>query len=248
VISARLPGEPYYAPPLPGPLGSAVGADPGRLKAGLVSRPVGDRYADDPDCREAVAIAGRLLESLGHHVEESAPAAMFEPEFARHFNTIIAADLETTLRAYERVLGAPIADDDIEPRNAHYRRTGQALTAVAYLQARQWLGVWSRRMADWWTGHDLLVTPTVGAPPPELGWFTAAGPKQEGARIAGFIPYTAQFNMTGQPAVSLPLHWTAGGLPVGVQLVAAYGREDLLVRVASQLEQAAPWADRHPPL
>ena len=98
------------------------------------------------------------------------------------------------------------------------------------------------------TGHDLLITPTVGAPPPELGWFTAAGPEQEGARIAGFIPYTAQFNMPGQPAVSLPLHWTASGLPVGVQMVAGYGREDLLVRVASQLEQAAPWADRHPAL
>jgi amidase len=248
VISARMPGELYYAPPLPGPLGAEVGADPGRLSVGLLDRPAGDLYTDDPDCREAAAIAGRLLESLGHHVEESAPAAMFEPAFARRFNTIIAADTETTFQAFERVLGAPIADDDIEPRNAHYRRTGQALTAVAYLQARQWLSRWSRRMADWWTGHDLLVTPTAGAPPPELGWFTAAGPEREGARIAGFIPYTAQFNMTGQPAVSLPLHWTAGGLPVGVQLVAGYGREDLLVRVASQLEQAAPWADRHPPL
>jgi len=247
VISARMPGEPYYAPPLPGPLGAEVGADPGRLGAGLVSQPVGDWYADDPDCREAVAIAGRLLESLGHHVEESAPADMFEPKFARHFNTIIAADTETTFRALERVLGAPIADDDIEPRNARYRRTGQALTAVAYLEARQWLGMWSRRMADWWTGHDLLVTPAAGAPPPELGWFTAAGPEREGARIAAFMPYTAQFNMTGQPAVSLPLHWNADGLPVGVQLVAAHGREDLLVRVASQLERAAPWADRHPP-
>jgi Asp-tRNA(Asn)/Glu-tRNA(Gln) amidotransferase A subunit family amidase len=195
-----------------------------------------------------VGVAGRLLESLGHHVEESAPAAMFEAGFAGHFNTIIAADTETVLQAFEGVLGRPIADTEIEPRNAHYRRAGKALTAVAYLQARQWLGTWSRRMADWWTGHDLLVTPTVGAPPPELGWFTGAGPEHEGERIAGFIPYTAQFNMTGQPAVSLPLHWTATGLPVGVQLVAAYGREDLLVRVASQLEQAAPWADRHPAL
>jgi amidase len=171
---------------------------------------------------------------------------MFESGFARHFNTIIAADTETAFQAFEAILGAPIADADIEPRNAHYRHAGQALTAVAYLQARQWLGMWTRRMADWWTGHDLLVTPTVGAPPPELGWFTAAGPEHEGARIAGFIPYTAQFNMTGQPAVSLPLHWTPDDLPVGVQLVAGYGREDVLVRVASQLEQAAPWAARRP--
>ena len=71
-------------------------------------------------------------------------------------------------------------------------------------------------MAGWWIGHDLLLTPTLGAPPPELGWFTEAGPEEEGARIASFIPYTPQFNMTGQPAVSLPLHWTPGGLPVGV--------------------------------
>ncbi len=120
------------------------------------------------------------------------------------------------------------------------------MSAVTYLDARTWIGMWARRMAAWWADHDLLLTPTLGAPPPELGWFTAEGPQVEGRRIASFIPYTAQFNMTGQPAVSLPLHWTPGGLPVGVQLVAAYGREDMLVRVASQLEQAAPWSDKRP--
>lgn len=106
--------------------------------------------------------------------------------------------------------------------------------------------MWARRIADWWAGHDLLLTPTVGGRPPELGWFTAAGPEQEGPRIVSFIPYTAQFNMTGQPAITLPLHWTHEGLPVGVQLVSAYGREDILIRVASQLEQTAPWSERHP--
>ena len=116
-----------------------------------------------------------------------------------------------------------------------------------------WLGSWARRMAAWWApadldgqGFDLLVTPTVGAPPPALSWFTAEGPEQEGRRINSFIPYTPQFNVTGQPAISLPLHWTDEGLPVAVQLVAAYGREDVLVRVAAALEQAAPWVDRRP--
>ena len=246
VISARMPGEPYYAPPLPRPLRQEVGADPGRLRIGLIDRPALEMALDDPQCREAVTGAGRLLESLGHHVEESAPDGMFEPDFVRHFNTIIAADSEALFLAFEGALGRPIADSEIEPRNAFYRAAGRELTAVAYLQARDWFGTWTRRMAHWWTGHDLLVTPTLGAPPPELGWFTAEGPEHEGSRIASFIPYTAQFNMTGQPAVSLPLHWTPGGLPVGVQLVAAYGREDLLVQVASQLEKAAPWADRHP--
>src|SRR6266536_1579933 len=246
VISTRMPGEPYYAPPLPRPLREEVGADPGQLRVGVLGRPGAKDYLDDPQCRAAVAGAARLLESLGHHVEESAPAAMFEREFARQFNRLIAADTEVAFQAFETRLGRPIGEKEIEPRNAEYRRAGESLGAVGYLQSRAWIGMWARRMADWWNGHDLLVTPTLGAPPPELGWFTAEGPQLEGRRIASFIPYTAQFNMTGQPAVSLPLHWTPGGLPVGVQLVAAYGREDVLIRVAAQLEQAAPWGKRRP--
>jgi len=248
VISAPMPGEPYYPPALPRPLVREVGADPGRLRIGVLDQAGADGYLDDPQCRAAVASAAQLLESLGHHIDRSAPEAMFEEVFLRHFNTVIAAETAETLLAFEGLLGRPIGDDEIEPRNADYRRIGRRLSAVAYLQARAWFGMWARRMADWWNGHDLLLTPTLGAPPPELGWFTAAGPEQEGARIASFIPYTPQFNMTGQPAISLPLHWTPGGLPVGVQLVAAYGREDILIRVASQLEQAAPWSERHPPV
>jgi amidase len=246
VISAPMPGDPYYAPPLPRPLAQEVGADPGRLRIGVLDRPGADGYLDDPECRAAVARAASLLESLGHRLDQSAPAAMFEQEFLRHFVTIIAADTEATFQAFEMLLGRPIGDDEIEPRNAAYRRGGRQLGVVPYLQSRAWLGMWTRRMADWWTGHDLLLTPTVGAPPPPLGWFTGDGPEQEEAHITSFIPYTAQFNMTGQPAISLPLHWTPGGLPVGVQLVAPYGREDMLIRVASQLEQAAPWSERRP--
>jgi amidase len=263
-ISAPMPGEPYYPPPFARPLREEVGADPGRLRIGVLDRPGNPHYLDDPECRAAVAAASHLLESLGHHVEESSPPAMFEEEFSQHFVTIIAADTEQSFRAFELALGRSITDDEIEPRNAVYRQVGKSLPAVAYLDSRAWIGLWARRMADWWTPrsardeqqrsassdgpYDVLVTPTLGAPPPKLGWFTDAGPEQEGQRIASFIPYTAQFNMTGQPAVSLPLHWSADGLPVGVQLVAAYGREDVLVRLAAQLEQAAPWADRRPPV
>jgi len=247
-ISAPMPGEPYYAPPLPRPLREEVGREPGRLRIGFVDRPGAEGYLDDPACREAVAGAVRLLESLGHDVDPGGPSAMFDQEFARVFNAIIAADTEATFRAFELLLGRPIADEEIEPRNAAYRQAGRALSAVDYLGARSWIGMWTRRVADWWTDHDVLVTPTLGGRPPKLGWFTEAGPAEEGRRIASFIPYTAQFNMTGQPAVSLPLHWSADGLPVGVQLVAAYGREDVLVRLAAQLEQAAPWADRRPPV
>src|SRR5580765_8974718 len=245
-ISNRMPGEPYYAPPLPRPLVQEVGADPGQLRIGVLDRPGGEGYLDDPECRAAVAGAALLLEALGHHLEESAPAAMFEPEFLRHFSTVIAADTEATFQNFEELLGRPIGEDELEGRNVAYRRIGRKLSAVDYLESRAWFGTWSRWMAGWWEDHDLLLRPTGGAPPPELGWFTAAGPEHEGERVVSFIPYTAQFNMTGQPAITLPLHWTPGGLPVGVQFVAAYGREDLLIQVASQLEQAASWTSRHP--
>jgi amidase len=247
-ISAPMPGEPYYAPALPGPLREEVGREPGPLRIGFVDRPGVDGYVDSPESREAVAGAARLLESLGHSVVPGGPEAMFEEEFLPVFNAIIAADTEATFRAFEMLLGRPIADEEIEPRNVAYRDAGKALSAVDYLNARSWIGMWTRRMAAWWGDFDVLVTPTLGGPPPRLGWFTEAGPAEEGKRIASFIPYTAQFNMTGQPAVSLPLHWSAAGLPVGVQFVAGYGREDLLVRLAAQLEQAAPWADRRPPV
>jgi amidase len=245
-ISAPMPGDPYVAPPLPRPLREEAGREPGRLRIGFADRPDGEGYLDDPACREAVSATARLLEALGHDVGPGHPAALFDPGFSRAFNTVIAADAEATLRSFEQLLGRPIADEEIEPRNVAYRRAGRKMSAARYLDARAWLGTWARRVAGWWTGHDVLLTPTLGAPPPRLGWCTGAGPAEEGRRVGSLMPWTAQFNMTGQPAVSLPLHWSADGLPVGVQLVAAYGREDVLVRLAAQLEQAAPWSGRRP--
>jgi amidase len=227
-------------------LAGEVGADPGRLRIGFLEGTGDERFLDDPQCRAAVNATARRLESLGHHVSASYPAVMFDEEFQNHFLAIIAADTEATFLGFEMLLGRPIRDDEIEPRNAAHRAAGRALPVASYLQSRGWIGTWTRQMATWWLDYDLLLTPTVAAPPPPLGWFGAGGPDDEGRRITSFIPYTSQFNMTGQPAVSLPLHWTPDGLPVGVQLVAAYGREDVLVRVASQLEQAAPWHDRRP--
>jgi len=246
-ISNPMPGDPYIAPAFARPLREEVGADPGTLRIGFLDHAPEGPYLDDPECRAAVAKAARLLESLGHHVEESSPAAMFEQEFIGAFMAIIAADVEATFQAFELLLGRPISDDEIEPRNAFHRAVGKGMTSTQYLQARGFVGQWARRMAEWWLGYDLLLTPTLAGRPPELGWFTA-DPEREGDKIASFIPYTAQFNMTGQPAISLPLHWSADGLPIGVQLVAAAGREDLLLQVAAQLEQAAPWADRVPPI
>ncbi|MDK3256751.1 amidase [Blastococcus capsensis] len=256
LISGRMPGDPYVAPPLPRALAEEVGAPVGRLRVGLLDADPGEQYLDDPACRAAVERAGRLLSELGCDVEAGTPGAMFDPQFPRFFTTTISADIALTLSALERgALGRAVEDEELEPRNVMYRAVGRKLSAENYVGARTWLGAWTRRMAGWWAprelggqGFDLLVTPTITAPPPELGWFTAAGTGEEGRRINSLMPYTAQFNVTGQPAISLPLHWTDEGLPVGVQLVAAFGREDVLVRVAAALEQAAPWADRRPPL
>ena len=252
-IARPMPGDPYLAPPLARPLAEEVGAPLGRLRVGVLDTDPGEAYLDDPECRLAVQHAGRLLEQLGCSVEPGTPDGMFDPTFGRPFATTIAGDTSLTISALERVLGRPVRDDELEPRNARYRAIGRKMTAEEYLGARHVLGGWARRMARFWApadldgqGFDLLLTPTLGAPPPELGWFSAAGSEQEGRRINSFVPYTAQFNVTGQPAISLPLHWTGEGLPVGVQLVAGYGREDVLVRVAAALEQAAPWADRRP--
>ena len=253
VIGRPMPGDPYIAPPLARPLAEEVSAPVGRLRVGVLDVDPGEPYLDHPQCRAAVERAGRLLEELGCIVEPGTPDGMFDPMFPRLFTTTVAGDTALTISAFERVLRRPIGDEELEPRNATYRAVGKKLSAEDYLGARFVLGTWTRRMAAWWAppedggrGFDVLVTPTVGAPPPELGWFTAAGAEQEGRRINSFIPYTAQFNVTGQPAISLPLHWTDEGLPVGVQLVAAYGREDVLVRVAAALEEAAPWAGRRP--
>ncbi len=249
-VAGPLPGDPHAAPPLPRPLVEEIGAPVAGLRAGLCASPPDERWLDDPACRAAVAAAGRLLEDLGLAVEEAHPAAFFDDSFSRHFNATIAVDTALVLADLEHVLGRPITDDELEPRNAYYRSSGSRTSAPDYLGSRAWLGSWSRGVAAFWSdqGFDLLVTPTVGAPPPELGWFTAGGPREEGRRIGSYIPWTAQANVTGQPAISLPLHTTDDGLPVGVQLVAAAGREDLLVRVAAALEEAAPWAGRRPAL
>jgi amidase len=123
------------------------------------------------------------------------------------------------------------------------------VSAADYLLNLTALNTWIRDMMSWWhpadgsAGHDLLLTPVLATPPPKIGYLS--GP-EGGMRVREILQFTAQFNVTGQPAISLPLYWTAEGLPVGVQLVAAFGREDVLVRVAAQLEAAQPWSARRP--
>jgi len=108
---------------------------------------------------------------------------------------------------------------------------------------------WARRLSAWWSDHDVLIVPTSPEPPVPLGVIAPTNDEPDvGTRMGRLATFTAPFDVTGQPAISLPLHWTADGLPIGVQLVAAYGREDVLLRVGAQLEAAQPWAARIPPV
>ncbi len=240
VLAGTQPGDPYTAPPPARPYAEEVGGDPGRLRVGLLLQPPQADLPGDDACADAVERTGALLASLGHQVTVGHPAALGDPGFARHFNRTIGADVAVMLLEHERLLGRPVGDEELEPRNRAYRAMGLKATAVTYLQSRAYLSDFSRRVAAWWSGFDVLVSPTVNGEPPPLGAL------DDGAAVATWMAYGAQFNVSGQPAVSLPLWTHPSGLPLGIQLVAAYGREDLLLRLSGRLERALPWADRWP--
>jgi amidase len=152
-------------------------------------------------------------------------------------------------RRFEELLGRPLEDHEFEPMNRVQAEFAKHFTSVDYALALAAVAQYRRALQSWWQdGWDLLLTPTVAELPIPLGTIVndAAHPMSAMERAGQFVPFTPPFNSSGQPAVSLPLEWTADGLPVGVQLVAGYGREDVLIRVASQLEQARPWAHRTP--
>ena len=250
LVSGPRPGDPYAAPPPTQPFASEVGRDPGRLRIGLMRRAPrdGDVHAD---CAEAVAGAAALLESLGHDVGEGYPEALDEPESVRAFLAVIASSTARALEVWGEKIGRKLGEGDVEAVTWAIAAMGKTLSAQQYIAAVDLNHGLTRRIARFWEdGCDLLLTPTCAAPPPPLGHFagTRDDPTAGLARAVPFSTFTSPFNVTGQPAISLPLHWNGEGLPIGVQLVAAYGREDLLLQIAAQLESERPWADRLPPL
>ncbi len=249
-IAGPMPGDPYTAPPPARPFAAEVGAAVGKLRVGLLTRPPGGQFASHPDTVAAAEGAARLLTSLGHTVEASHPEALDDLESARHFTTMYATGMTHLLDVLGHIVGRTLGPEDVDPLNWGLAEMGRC-SAEEYLATREWIARYTRRVASWWAGgFDLLLTPTLTAPPPPLGSFVpdARDPVTVGIRASQLAAFTSPFNLTGQPAISLPLHWGTDGLPIGVQLVAAYGREDLLIRVAAQLEAARPWADRRPPV
>ena len=249
-VHGNEPGDLFVLAEPARPYRSQLGADPGRLRIGLLGELVGASL--HPECRAAVERAGRLLESLGHRVEIAWPEALFEEERALRMLAFGPLEYRMCLRTLAGLLGRPVERDDVEP----YLWTLAGLDwppvlAEDYLEAAEWRQGWAVRVASWWAGgFDLLLTPTVCEPPALLSELTADAerPWDLLERIGPHMAFTEPFNVTGQPTISLPLHQTPEGLPVGVQLVAAIGREDLLLSVASQLEREAPWSGRRPPI
>lgn len=243
-------GDTVIAPSPARPYADELGADPGRLRIGILDRrPSGD--AVHPECAAAVRAAARRLDELGHHVEEAFPPALADAEAGRRFGALWSTNMAAAIARIEDTLGRPVTEDDVEPMNWAQAGYARRVSAVDYALALSAGAAHRRAIQQWWAdGWDLLVTPTTAEPPTMLGDFAndAGQPMAPLARSAQFVPFTPAFNTSGQPAISLPLHWTPDGLPVGVQFVAAYGREDVLIRIASQLEQAMPWASRRPPL
>lgn len=249
-VAGSMPGDPYFAPPPAEPFARQVEREPGVLRVGLMPKVPAGAPACHEECSGAVEETGRLLESLGHRVEVDHPAALDEhDQVLRYFATVVSSWTAKALAHWGEAIGMTLNEGDVEPNTWMLAEVGRATTVLEYLEVVEAMHAWSRRMASWWAdGFDLLVTPTLGGPPPRIGELSA--PPEEDAGddnpVMALMPFTPQFNMTGQPAISLPLAWSAGGLPIGVQLVADLAREDLLIRVAAQLERARPWSDRRP--
>jgi amidase len=161
-----------------------------------------------------------------------------------------AVNTRLRLLGLGQILGRDVTPDDVEPLTWAMASAADNLLAPEYAIAIQASARLTRQLAQFWESHDLLLTPTLGEPPPLVGDLEppADNPFGTQAHTASLVPFTTHFNVTGQPAISLPLHVNQTGLPIGVQLVAAYGREDLLIQIGAHLEEAAPWAGRHPTL
>jgi Asp-tRNA(Asn)/Glu-tRNA(Gln) amidotransferase A subunit family amidase len=241
------PGDPYFAPPPARPFLEEAGTPPGRLRIALTTKAFGGASVH-PDCLAATEATARLCEELGHVVEEATPAFDLEG-LDLNYNRIFAVGATANIQLRARAIGK-------EPDPAGFERVtwamvelGRDISAPDYVMMVNRLHGISREIAMFFENYDALLTPTLAEPPirlreldmmsDDLATYTQ--------RLWRFTPFTYPFNVTGQPAMSVPLSWNEAGLPIGVHFVGRYGDEATLFRLAAQLEQARPWADRRPP-
>jgi amidase len=250
VAQGTVPGQLYPSPPPARRYVDEVGAEPGRLRVGLLADTVGIDGAPpvDPDCAAAAREAAVLLESLGHSVEVASPPTLLDLQARRATGATWAAGGADSMNHFAELIGREPTADDVEPFTWARWRRAATISLREYMAAANRQQAWAVAVSQWWSQFDLLVTPATGEPAPTIDEMAPDPdePWRIDRRYARIALFTIPFNVTGHPAISLPLGTTAAGLPVGVQLVAAHFREDVLIRVAAQIESAAPWRDRRP--
>lgn len=238
------PGDPYCAPPIDGPFLAEVGVTPGRLRVALQLAPFSG-VPVHPECRAAAESAAKLLEELGHQVEMALPVVDW-PELDHSLRVLVATNVRlSVLYLNGGSEPKPGAIDTVVQEAVDLARS---LPAEAYVKAQHVIHWHGRRMAAFHETYDVLLSPTLAQPPVLLGPQHTNNPDLEAycKAMSTFSPFTSVFNMSGQPSMSVPLHWTPEGLPVGVMMSAAFGAESLLFRLAGQLETARPWSGRRP--
>jgi Asp-tRNA(Asn)/Glu-tRNA(Gln) amidotransferase A subunit family amidase len=239
--------HPYSLPKPATPFLEAVGRDPGRLRIAWTAR-TPDDVALHPECRAAVERAAALAADFGHEVEEAAPE-IDHGLLRKAMIAIVAANTAEALIPGNALVPEGAAKDDVESMTWHFAELGAKVSATQYLRALYSVRMVGERLADFMGRYDVLLTPTMAQPPMPLGLLDPMTDDMEGFNraIRPYVAFTQMFNMSGQPAASLPLHWTADGLPVGVQVAAPVGEEARIFALAAQFEQACPWFDRRPP-
>ena len=239
-------GDPYWAPPMVRPFLHEVGRDPGRLRIALTVTPWIEGPVD-PECAEAARAAARLCASLGHHIEEARPQ-IDEAAWGLARRVIIAASLTFALETRAAALGRALREDDVERITWERLQEARGFSAADYARAIHTVHRTGRVVARFLESYDVLLTPTMAKPPHPLGVLSLSNPDSAAFLAAGTasVGFTALFNSSGHPAMSVPLAMSTSGLPLGVQFVGRFGDEGTLFRLASQLEAAQPWKDRRP--
>ena len=239
-------GAPYAAPALPSSFTAALGTRPPRLKIAVAREGFGG-WPVAPEIADALDEAARLLSDLGHHVTDATPDAPHEA-MMRAWVDIVACGTALGVKGDLARLGRDLRDDDLEPLAHSAIAHAATLSGSDYLSAISTVHYYGRRMAPFFADHDILLSPTLAELPAKIGRFDHSSDDYVAWRMEKvwpYSPFTAAFNATGQPAVSLPLTWR-NGLPVGIHLAAAFGADTGLMSLCAELEEARPWFDRVP--
>jgi amidase len=245
MVCTPRPGDPYWASPPVRPFLDDVSREPGRLKIGFVTGGI-NVPTIDPECAEAVLDAARLCGSLGHDVFE-AKLAWDYPRVQVAAGVIVAASVAATIDNEAKRRGRPVGADEVEDLTWSLYEHGRSIPAAVYIQALQTAHSFGRTAARSFEDFDILLLSTLGSPAVPIGWLRAGGVDAYALRLFSFMPNTQPFNVSGQPAMSVPLAVSRTGLPIGIQFVTRAGDEAVLFRLAGQLEKARPWLSRGPP-